>query len=115
MEGLKRDTQHGGLKVQFPLEGIKRNNNDTPAIAQVVVELPLQAPLDYRIPHDLQPSCCVGQRVLVPLGKRQVLGYIVGLASTSTVADLKALDEVLDETPLLTSALLRLTRWVAEY
>ena len=114
-EGLKRDTQHEGLRVQFAPEGIERNSNDTPAIAQVVVELPLQAPLDYRIPHDLQPSCCVGQRVLVPLGKRQVLGYIVGLASTSTVADLKALGEVLDETPLLTSALLRLTRWIAEY
>jgi len=86
-----------------------------PAIAQVVVELPLETPLDYRIPHDLRPSCCVGQRVLVPLGNRQVLGYIVGLEHTSTVADLKALVEVLDETPLLTPSLLQLTRWVAEY
>ncbi len=53
--------------------------------------------------------------MLVPLGKRQVLGYIVGLASTSTVADLKELAEILDETPLLTPALLQLTRWIAEY
>ena len=53
--------------------------------------------------------------MLVPLGKRQVLGYIVGLASSSTVADLKELAEILDETPLLTPALLQLTRWIAEY
>src|SRR4030095_6082818 len=36
-------------------------------------------------------------------------------ASTSTVADLKELVEILDETPLLTPALLQLTRWIAEY
>jgi primosomal protein N' (replication factor Y) len=41
--------------------------------------------------------------------------YIVGLAGTSTVADLKELVEILDETPLLTPALLQLTRWIAEY
>ena len=35
--------------------------------------------------------------------------------SSSTVADLKELAEILDETPLLTPALLQLTRWIAEY
>src|SRR5256885_13826253 len=109
---MKRETQNERIRMQFTPEGIERNSNDSPAIAQVVVELPLQAPLDYCIPHDLQPSCCVGQRGLVPLGKRQVLGYIVGLASTSTVADLKALGELLDETPLLTSALFFFFLWI---
>ncbi len=103
--------QHGGLSTQSALEGIA----PPPEIAQVVVELPLETPLDYRIPPDLRTGCCIGQRVLVPLGKRQVLGYIVGLARTSTVVDLKELVEILDETPLLTPALLQLTRWIAEY
>src|SRR5919109_3400644 len=102
---------HGGLSMQSALEGIAL----PPEIAQVVVELPLETPLDYRIPPDLRSSCRIGQRVLVPLAKRQVLGYIVGLASTSTVTDLKELVEILDETPLLTPALLQLTRWIAEY
>lgn len=88
-----------------------------PAIAQVVVELPLATPLDYRIPSDLRAVCCLGQRVLVPLGQRQVLGYIVGLTSTSPVpnAELKEVCEVLEETPLLTPPLLQLTRWIADY
>jgi len=103
--------QHGGLNTQSALEGIA----PPPQIARVVVELPLETPLDYRIPPDLRPGCRIGQRVLVPLAKRQVLGYIVGLARTSTVADLKELVELLDETPLLTPALLQLTRWIAEY
>src|ERR671935_1837571 len=103
--------QHGGLNAQSALERIA----PPPEIARVVVELPLETPLDYHIPPDLRPCCRIGQRVLVPLGKRQILGYIVGLASTSTVADLKELVEILDETPLLTPALLQLTRWIAEY
>src|SRR5215467_3505775 len=103
--------QYGGLNAQSALEGIA----PLPEIAQVVVELPLETPLDYRIPPDLCTGCRIGQRVLVPLAKRQVLGYIVGLADTSSVTDLKELVEILDETPLLTPALLQLTRWIAEY
>jgi len=86
-----------------------------PDIAQVVVELPLETPLDYRIPFALRTSCHIGQRVLVPLGPRQVLGYIVHVAHTSSVDDLKDLIDILDETPLLTPALLQLTRWMASY
>lgn len=86
-----------------------------PCIAQVVVELPLESPLDYRIPPALQQHCVVGQRVLVPLGQRQVLGYIIGLAEQSSIPDLKELSEILDDEPLLTQPLLELTRWVAEY
>jgi primosomal protein N' (replication factor Y) (superfamily II helicase) len=103
--------QHGGLITQSALEGIA----PPPEIAQIVVELPLETPLDYYIPPALRMCCRIGQRVLVPLGKRQVLGYIVGLASTSTVAELKELVEILDETPLLTPAILQLTHWIAEY
>jgi len=38
-----------------------------------------------------------------------------GSTSSSTVADLKELAEILDETPLLTPTMLQLTRWIAEY
>src|SRR5215471_7355686 len=103
--------QPGDLLTQPAPEGIA----PPPEIAQVVVELPLETPLDYRIPPDLGAGCRIVQRVLVPLAKRQVLGYIVGLASTSTVADLKDIIEILDDTPLLTPALLQLTHWIADY
>ena len=86
-----------------------------PRIAKVVVELPLEDPLDYRIPPPLQGHCAVGQRVMVPVGHRELLGYVVELAAHSTVSDLKALSEVLDETPVVSPDLLRLTKWVADY
>ena len=84
-------------------------------IARIVVELPLETALDYRIPEALRTACCIGQRVSVPVGSREVLGYIVGFTPTSTVTDLKEVTELLDDTPLLTPALLRLTHWMAEY
>lgn len=87
----------------------------TPCIAQVVVELPLETPLDYRIPPALLAHCAVGKRVLVPIGQRQVLGYIVGLVTDSAVPDPKEIVEILDDVPLLTADLLGLTRWIAGY
>ena len=86
-----------------------------PCIAQVIVELPLDEPLDYHIPPALQGHCAVGQRVMVPVGHRELLGYIVALAAHSSVPDLKPLTEVLDETPVVSPDLLRLTKWVADY
>ncbi|MDE0206744.1 MAG: hypothetical protein OXP66_12040, partial [Candidatus Tectomicrobia bacterium] len=46
-----------------------------PCIAKVAVELPLEEALDYRIPAALQPRCAPGQRVMVPVGRRELLGY----------------------------------------
>jgi primosomal protein N' (replication factor Y) len=53
--------------------------------------------------------------VLVPVGNRQHLGYIVRLAHTSAVDKLRDIAQLLDELPLLTQDLLQLTQWVAEY
>jgi primosomal protein N' (replication factor Y) len=83
--------------------------------AQVVVEIPLETPLDYHIPPVLQPCCRVGQRVLVPVGNRQLLGYIVRLSNTSEVAKPRDIAQILDDVPLLTQDLLQLTQWVADY
>lgn len=91
------------------------SDSTSPCIAKVIVELPLEDPLDYHIPPTLQGHCVVGQRVMVPVGHRELLGYIVELATHSTVADLKSLSEVLDETPVVSADLLRLTKWVADY
>jgi primosomal protein N' (replication factor Y) len=86
-------------------------------VAQVALEQPLAAPLDYRVPESLADACQLGQRVLVPLGPRHVQGYVVALAPCSDleVEALKPIVDVLDDVPLLTSALLQLTRWVADY
>ena len=86
-----------------------------PCVARVAVELPLEEPLDYLVPTALQQRCAPGQRVMVPVGRRELLGYIVDLGTHSAHSDLKPLSEILDDAPLLSPDLLWLTKWVADY
>ena len=63
----------------------------------------------------------VGSRIVVPLGRKFVTGYIVALlealrAGTSLLdQDIKEAREILDAVPLVTPELLQLTRWVSDY
>ncbi len=69
---------------------------------------------DERPEGRLEPGC----RVRVPLGRanRGVIGYCVALANKPAVGrKLKSVSAVLDRQPLLSPAMLRLTRWMAEY
>ncbi len=75
----------------------------------------------YRIPQPLQDLAQLGARIVVPLGRRQVTGYIVALHTSSTrtteidEAVVKEAAEILDSIPVLTPELLDITRWISEY
>jgi primosomal protein N' (replication factor Y) len=51
----------------------------------------LQGPFDYRLPEELVGGVAVGSMLVVPFGKREVLGVVVGLADSSDVAEDKLL------------------------
>ena len=60
----------------------------------------LRGPFDYRLPDELRGGLVeVGSMLVVPFGRREVLGVVVGLAEHSEVAEekllapLRALDE----------------------
>jgi primosomal protein N' (replication factor Y) len=81
--------------------------------AQVAVPVPLKEPFDYSIPEGMNVR--PGQRVRVPLGRRQETGVVVGLLKESQVKGMKAILEVLDPEPILSPTLLKFTRWIADY
>ncbi len=86
-------------------------------IAEVVFNLPLQKPYSYLIPDDLRELLRPGMRVKAPFGRghRQVIGYCVGVRQTNSPhRRLKAIQEVLDSSPLLNPQMLQLTRWIAD-
>ena len=59
------------------------------AIAQVepmTTARSLRGPFDYRLPEELRAVVQVGSMLVVPFGRRQVLGVVVGLAERSQVA-----------------------------
>lgn len=72
--------------------------------------------LDYVVPPDLAPRVALGSCVVVPLGRRFVLGIVVGTIEHSRAPKLRSIAASLDRTqPLLDATLLQLARWMADY
>jgi primosomal protein N' (replication factor Y) len=90
------------------------------AIAQVepmTTARALRGPFDYRLPPELRGGIVqVGSMLVVPFGRREVLGVVVGLAERSEVSEEKLLAPLraLDEgPPALPSDLVALAEWIA--
>jgi primosomal protein N' (replication factor Y) len=86
-------------------------------IVQVALPVPLPGVFDYLAPED-GPCITPGVRVLVPFGRRNMVGVVVGLADRSDIEQdrLLAIQEVLDGgDPLLDVHLIQLLRWCWMY
>ena len=76
----------------------------------------LRGPFDYRLPETLADEVDVGSMLVVPFGRRQVLGVVVGLSDSSDLAEEKLLAplRVLDDgRPAVPRELLALAEWIA--
>ncbi len=63
-----------------------------------------------------QCTPCVGARVWVPFRQQKKLGIVIEQSENSSFEKpLKAIDEVIDQSPLITEELLTLCRWIAQY
>ncbi len=83
--------------------------------ARVVFGLPIEGPFDYVVPPEFRQNIKPGSRVLVPFGNRTKVGYVVSLARKTSVKNLKAIIDLLDDAPLLDGNMLLLARQLAEY
>lgn len=83
------------------------------AIVRVALDVPLATLFDYTATDDVQP----GQRVLVPFGRKQLVGVVLQQAVESDLdADrIKPVIRVLDEEPLLPADVLELVRFCSDY
>ena len=79
---------------------------------QVAVPRPLRQVFDYAPSDAGIPER--GTRVRVPFGNASVVGVVVGKGASSAHS-LRAVEEVLDEAPLLPPDLVALAEWVAGY
>ena len=83
--------------------------------AQVALPLPLSEPFTYLVPSHFDGKMDAGFRVLVPLRKKIVTGFVVGLTKTSSISNTKEIIDLLDPYPLFSEEMLKLTQWVSEY
>ncbi|HET6246889.1 MAG TPA: DEAD/DEAH box helicase, partial [Tepidisphaeraceae bacterium] len=85
--------------------------------AAIALEQGIDRTLDYAIPPGLVPSIRVGQRVRVPLGKknRSAYGYVISIHPTTTYPRIKRLFNIDDDRILITPGLMELSRWMSRY
>ncbi|HMK66493.1 MAG TPA: hypothetical protein VK564_11895, partial [Thermodesulfobacteriota bacterium] len=77
---------------------------------------PLDQPLTYEIPEELSDRPLIGQRVLVPLKKKQVTGYIWDQAPEGDAhLSVKCITQVLDPLPLFPETMRPFFSWIAQY
>ena len=91
-------------------------------IAEIAVFLPLDYSLHYSVPEVLSTRIKAGQRVIVPVGKRNLIGGLV-LSTFSVIprdleidpARLRPITALIDEVPILPEKMVPFIRWLSSY
>ena len=71
-------------------------------------------PLTYEVPDGLTGAIGVGSCVLIPLGPRQVVGYVIGVDESPDLANIRPIICELESPVRLSEDMLRLAEWIAE-
>jgi primosomal protein N' (replication factor Y) len=88
---------------------------------EVALPVPLRKLFTYRLPAGLADVGKLGARVSVPFGRQKLVGYIVNFRGDIDPqtqlrdSDIKEIDELLDEDPLISDEIMELTKWAADY
>lgn len=83
--------------------------------AVVAVTRDVNKSFHYAVPERLSDIIAEGRRVLVPFGKNRIEGYVTGFTNKSDVKDVKDIISLIDDAPVLSSEMLNLAKWIAEY
>lgn len=87
--------------------------------AEVAVPLHVYQTFTYRLNAAVSVDAKPGARVMVPLGRKLVAGYIVALHNELpeelAELDIKDAQSLVDTEPVCTPEILQLARWVADY
>lgn len=89
-------------------------------VIMIYIDIMLPVPLDglftYSVPPELEDKAEQGRRVLVPFGRNKTyVGLIIRRHSDKPAFAIKAIKMVLDDTPVVTGAQLKLWQWIADY
>jgi primosomal protein N' (replication factor Y) (superfamily II helicase) len=84
-------------------------------LVDVAVPIPLP-PLVYAVPPELAEAAMPGVRVRVRVGRRRLIGVVVGTRDEAPAGvDVRPVEAVIDREPVLPAELLELARFVADY
>lgn len=92
-----------------------------PLYAEVALAAHVSQRFTYRLPPTLRELAELGARVLVPIGRKLMPGFIVGLQETLTstpeldASRIKEVAELVDPIAIVTSEVLKISQWIADY
>ncbi len=91
----------------------------TRVFAEVAIPVYIRQTFSYHLPGDMARRARPGARAVVPFGKKLLTGFIVALhedlAGEIAETDIKDIEELIDESPIIEPEILELTRWMADY
>lgn len=90
----------------------------TMTFADIVLPLAIPGAYTYILPSEMEGKVSVGSRVVVPLGKsKRYTGIVIRLydETAQKTAELKSIEEVVDDHPLLLANQIAFWRWMANY
>src|SRR5690242_13016247 len=83
----------------------------------VLLPLPVRQVYTYRIPSSLNKEISIGKRVIVPFGKNKIYSAVItGIhKKTESSLDIKDIQSVVDEHPVVNDHQIRFWQWMADY
>ena len=85
------------------------------SLIEVALPYRISRPFHYTVPSNLKGHIKKGMGVRVPLGRKEVTGFVVGFPKNSQVSGLKEIQTILSHVPFFNEELLELFIWVSSY
>jgi primosomal protein N' (replication factor Y) len=87
--------------------------------AEVAIPVFIRQTFTYKLVGELSRRARIGCRVVVPFNKKLLTGFIVNLRETLqgevSPQDIREVEELIDEAPIIEREMLELTRWMSDY
>ena len=85
-----------------------------PVYCEVALPVPLDRTFTYAVPEAMEPQR--GARVVVPFRNEKLIGVVTGVGDKAPEDfEVRAIEALLDDEPLLSEPLLTLGEWIAQY
>ncbi len=81
---------------------------------EVITNLPVDRAFQYRVTGREQYPPEVGKRVHIPFRSSRRIGYIIKIEDRPMVEDPRPLIDIIDESPIFTSEMIELGRWIKD-
>ncbi|MFL6516377.1 MAG: primosomal protein N' [Chthoniobacterales bacterium] len=86
-----------------------------PNYVRVIIDRAIHRELDYALPESLAARVDVGSRVRVPFRDKSALATVLAVLEESDARGIRPVEAVVGDSPILSTRLLELARWMSGY